>query len=142
MISYEKCEQFSNGSLYSSVLGIGMHIAVAISVYIEALPSNLVLMDPETRIGIPSWRLFRSNMGSIYLAHTIGNANWKVAARQQGWKAFFEICQTAWIPYPQVWPVCHCSFSTWKRSRGSPLRHHRCRASSVVEHRNLIPSLI
>ena len=54
MISYEKCEQLSNGSLYSSVLGIDMHIAVAISVYIEALPSNLVLMDPETRIGIPS----------------------------------------------------------------------------------------
>jgi hypothetical protein len=81
MISYEKCEQLSNGSLYSSVLGIDMHIAVAISVYIEALPSNLVLMVPETRIGIPSWRLFRFNMGSIYLAHTIGNANWKAVAR-------------------------------------------------------------
>lgn len=45
-------------------------------------------------------------------------------------------------PYPQVWPVCHCSFLTWKRSQGSPLRHHRSQGSSVVEQRNFILSLI
>jgi hypothetical protein len=45
-------------------------------------------------------------------------------------------------PYPQVWPVCHCSFHTWKRSQGSPLRHHRYQGSSVVEQRNFILSLI
>lgn len=37
------------------------------------------------------------NMGSIYLAHTVGDANWEAAARRQGWKTFFEICQTTWV---------------------------------------------
>ena len=36
-------------------------------------------------------------MGSLYLAHTIRDANWTALACRQGCKAFFEICQTAWI---------------------------------------------
>lgn len=51
MNSYERWDQFPNGSRYPSGPGYDMHITVATYVHIEALPSNLVLMDPVTRIG-------------------------------------------------------------------------------------------
>ena len=51
MNSYEKWDRPSNGLPYKSKLGTNLHITVTTSVYIEAKPNNLVLIDPRTRIG-------------------------------------------------------------------------------------------